>query len=146
MNRIFWVLIIVVAVLFGAAWYSHRLKTHAMNSGEVTVRKQSGDTTRPLPDATAPSTQPDQSATASATGDQPVTQSQPLAVTPPVADSVPRNPPNGMVFAGAGKYQLYRQGDITWRLNTDSGDACILLATDSEWRKSQVYRHGCGAA
>ena len=51
-----------------------------------------------------------------------------------------------MVFAGSGKYQLYRQGDITWRVNTDTGDACILFATDAQWRKPQVYSHGCGPA
>jgi hypothetical protein len=51
-----------------------------------------------------------------------------------------------MVFAGSGKYQLYRQGDITWRVNTQSGDACILFATDAQWRNPQVYSHGCGPA
>jgi hypothetical protein len=48
-----------------------------------------------------------------------------------------------MVFAGTGKYQLYRQGDITWRLNTDTGWACILFATDAQWSKSRVFDQGC---
>jgi outer membrane protein assembly factor BamB len=60
------------------------------------------------------------------------------------ADTVPANPPNGMVFAGGGKYQLYRQGNITWRLNTDTGQTCIIFATDEEWRKPRVYKAGCG--
>jgi hypothetical protein len=51
-----------------------------------------------------------------------------------------------MVFAGKGKFQLYRQGDITWRLNTDNGDACVIFATDNQWHKQSVYQHGCGAA
>ena len=55
------------------------------------------------------------------------------------------NPPNGTVFAGRGKYQLYRQGDLTWRLNTETGQTCIIFATDDEWRKPRVYRAGCGA-
>ena len=51
-----------------------------------------------------------------------------------------------MLFAGTGKYQLYRQGDITWRLDTDTGWACILFATDAQWAKPRVYQHGCGAS
>jgi len=55
------------------------------------------------------------------------------------------NGPNGAtVFNGKGRYQLYRQGKITWRLDTDTGHACILLATEEEWRKPRVYQHGCG--
>ena len=51
----------------------------------------------------------------------------------------------GMVFAGKGRYQLYRQGKITWRLNTDSGEACILFATEEEWHKQRVYENGCNS-
>jgi hypothetical protein len=50
-----------------------------------------------------------------------------------------------MLFTGSGKYQLYRQGDITWRLNTDTGWACVLFATDAQWRKARVYQQGCRA-
>jgi hypothetical protein len=60
------------------------------------------------------------------------------------SDTVPANPPNGMMFSGGGKYQLYRQGNITWRLNTDTGQTCIIFATDDEWRKPRVYKAGCG--
>jgi hypothetical protein len=49
-----------------------------------------------------------------------------------------------MMFSGGGKYQLYRQGNITWRLNTDTGQTCIIFATDDEWRKPRVYKAGCG--
>jgi hypothetical protein len=62
----------------------------------------------------------------------------------PATDSIPANPTNGMVFAGTGRYQLYRQGSITWRLDTDSGHACIIFATDEQWRLQRVYNHGCG--
>ena len=64
-------------------------------------------------------------------------------VTPPAADSVVPNPPNGMTFGGSGHYQLYRQGDLTWRLNTDTGDTCVIFATDEEWHKPKVYKAGC---
>ncbi len=62
---------------------------------------------------------------------------------PPAADSIAPDPPNGMTFGGNGHYQLYRQGDLTWRLNTDTGETCVLFATDEEWRKPKVYRAGC---
>jgi hypothetical protein len=60
-------------------------------------------------------------------------------------DTISPNPPNGMVFAGKGKYQLYRQGNLTWRLNTETGQSCIIFATDEEWKKPKVYRAGCGS-
>ncbi len=62
----------------------------------------------------------------------------------PATDTIPANPPNNMVFSGTGRYQLYRQGSITWRLDTDNGHTCIIFATDEEWRKARVYSHGCG--
>jgi hypothetical protein len=62
----------------------------------------------------------------------------------PAADSLPRQPRNGIVAAGSGKFELYRQGDLTFRLNTETGDACVLLATQAEWSKNIVYSHGCG--
>ena len=64
-------------------------------------------------------------------------------MTPPATDSVAPNPPNGMTFGGSGHYQLYRQGDLTWRLNTDNGDTCVIFATDEEWHKPKVYKAGC---
>jgi hypothetical protein len=62
----------------------------------------------------------------------------------PATDSISPNPPNGMVFSGTGKYQLYRQGNITWRLDTSNGHTCIIFATEEEWKKPQVLRAGCG--
>ena len=64
-------------------------------------------------------------------------------VPPPAADSITPNPPNGETFGGSGHYQLYRQGDLTWRLNTDTGDTCVIFATDEEWHKPKVYKAGC---
>jgi hypothetical protein len=60
-------------------------------------------------------------------------------------DTISPNPPDGMVFSGKGKYQLYRQGNLTWRLNTETGQSCIIFATDEEWKKPKVYRAGCGS-
>jgi cytoskeletal protein RodZ len=68
------------------------------------------------------------------------------AVEVPASDTIPRNPPNGLIFAGLGKYQLYRQGDITWRLDTNTGRSCIIFATDTLWAKVRVWDSGCGAS
>ncbi|WP_035348979.1 hypothetical protein [Edaphobacter aggregans] len=74
-----------------------------------------------------------------------VTQSQQAApATAPGGDTISPNPPNGMAFAGTGRYQVYRQGNITWRLDTETGRSCILFATDEEWKKPRVYKAGCG--
>ncbi len=68
-----------------------------------------------------------------------------MPAQPPARDTVSPNPPNGTIFAGSGRYQLYRQGNITWRLDTETGRSCVLFATDEEWRKPRVYRAGCGS-
>ena len=62
----------------------------------------------------------------------------------PVSDTIKPNPTNGMVFAGTGQYQWYRQGNLTWRVNTSTGSSCIVYATMEEWRKEVVMNHGCG--
>jgi hypothetical protein len=73
-----------------------------------------------------------------------VTQSQQAAPAAPGGDTISPNPPNGMVFAGSGRYQLYRQGNLTWRLDTETGRSCVIFATDEEWKKPRVYKAGCG--
>ena len=62
----------------------------------------------------------------------------------PASDSVPPNPANGARFSGSGAYQWYRQGNLTWRVDTVSGRSCIDYATMEEWRKPIVSSHGCG--
>jgi hypothetical protein len=62
----------------------------------------------------------------------------------PTTDSQSANAPNGMRYAGSGAYQWYRQGNLTWRVNTATGGSCIAFATMDEWRKPIVYSHGCG--
>lgn len=69
--------------------------------------------------------------------------SSPLTV--PASDSLPANAPDGQRFSGSGQYQVYRQGNITWRIDTQTGQSCILFATPEEWRKPLVYSHGCNA-
>ena len=91
-------------------------------------------------DVTKPVTYPSAAEQAARTGDTTTASS---AATMPATDSISPNPPNGEVFAGTGKYQLYRQGNLTWRLNTDTGQTCIIFATDEEWKKPKVRQAGC---
>jgi hypothetical protein len=65
------------------------------------------------------------------------------AATIPAYDSVSANPTNGAAFTGKGKFQVYRQGNLTWRVDTESGHTCILFATMEEWKRPIVYNHGC---
>ena len=64
----------------------------------------------------------------------------------PTTDTIAPNPPNGMIFSGSGHFQLYRQGDLTWRLNTTTGETCIIFATTEEWREPRVRRAACPKA
>ncbi len=66
------------------------------------------------------------------------------AANVPVVDTLSPNAPIGMAFGGKGTYQWYRQGNLTWRLDTVSGRSCIVYATMEEWRKPIVMSHGCG--
>ena len=63
---------------------------------------------------------------------------------PPASDSMPANLPNNVHLGGSGTFQWYRQGNITYRVDTVSGRACVAFATMDEWRKSIVLSHGCG--
>lgn len=173
MKRVLPVLALIVVAGIGILWYSHRTKQRALGNGEVHVRNQGSpapDTSSDPTTAGVSAASPEEMASvasepvhlptkpsaatlrgASATvipataRTLPMTQPQ-GAVAVPASDTIPRNPPSGMIFAGSGKYQLYRQGDITWRLNTDTGQACIIFATDTQWSKPRIYSAGCGAS
>jgi hypothetical protein len=148
MKKIVGLLALIAVLVLAVAWQRHRARMRALNSGEVYVREQPSGPVKPLPApaqspadneiATAATPQPANPAPAA----QPAPEATPAQV--PNSDTIPRNPPNGLAFAGSGKFQLYRQGDITWRLNTQTGEACILFATDAQWRLHRVYQAGCG--
>ena len=143
MKRIFLILALLAAVLLGGSWYVHRARIRALNSGDVFVREQPGDNPAHQPPPASPPGQPAPPNPAGAAS--PGAANPSLLASAPASDTIPRNPPNGMLLAGSGKYQLYRQGDITWRLDTDTGWACVLFATDAQWSKTRVYRQGCRA-
>jgi hypothetical protein len=50
-----------------------------------------------------------------------------------------------MRFAGSGVYQWYRQGGLTFRIDTSTGKSCVLYATKKLWRDPLVHSNGCGS-
>jgi cytoskeletal protein RodZ len=115
----------------------------ASDSDEEKIVYPSSVTVQTTPAAEAsPATSP---ATAISSDAQVTQTGEPAHESNPATDTISANPPNGMKFAGQGKYQVYRQGNITWRLNTETGQTCVLFATDEEWKKPRVYHSGCGS-
>jgi len=146
--------------IFGFTYlgYHHWSKNRAMATGDVFPdprdRSAVPARTQPASPIVYPPAKSSVAALPAAAGQMPLPpQGQRVAPAAPsktaaglAADTISPNPPNGMAFAGPGRFQVYRQGSLTWRLDTDTGQTCILFATNAEWRKPQVYRHGCGAA
>jgi hypothetical protein len=150
--------IVAVLLVVGAAFYlGHNRydKKRSGASGDVFSTDSTGqtkplqeepparknpETAAPIPNDHAEQTAPDQTqpilADRTPTGQGQTPQA-------PATDSISPDPPNGMIFSGSGKFQLYRQGNLTWRLNTETGQNCVLFATDEEWKKPKVYRAGC---
>jgi hypothetical protein len=112
----------------------------------LSARQEAANIANPTASPTAPSAGnpvPSSAATAPAATTYP---SAPAA-TPanlPTMDSQSPNAPNGVRFGGSGNYQWYRQGNLTYRIDTVTGSSCIAYATLEEWRKQIVYSHGCG--
>jgi len=150
MSRFGWILAVVLVVA-GCWWlYQHNANKNALGSGLVISHDASADTgddntAAPRAEPVRPSAQLNPTASAPAPQPAPAATPKPSAALP-VSDTIDRNPPNGTVFAGTGKYTWYRQGNITWRVNTETGKACIDFATMEEWRKRIVYTHGCANA
>jgi len=156
MNRLM-VLVILVCLGFVGFWmYKEHQPGSTLGNGTVTSS-----------DGSAVSTEPTQGTGGGRVSNQPPVSSKTQiaesnnassepAVLPanaptnsamlPTADTVAPNPPNGLAFGGTGHYQWYRQDNLTWRVNTQDGAACIAFATMEEWKKPLVYSHGCGNA
>ena len=147
MQRIFRLLLAAATIVLGALWLVHRQKTHALNSGEVHVRVQPTDKpTTETASVNQPTPPQDEANAPEAPGtSQSRLQLRENVATIPAAETISRNPPNGLVAAGTGRFQLYRQGDLTFRLNTESGESCVLFASEAMWRNPLVYEHGCGS-
>lgn len=153
-KRIVTALVIVGVLLVGYWAYVRYGQGARLRDGEVVVSD-----TGEAPADTAPSASNTTGAVYPAAGSQAEKDGTPSASLPQLTssqaqgsrtrtgtagtDSQAPNAPNGAAFAGSGRYQIYRQGNLTWRVNTDDGTTCILFATDEEWRKPAVYSHGC---
>ena len=131
MRRNLSTLLAVFAVIFALAFLLNRGKVRSAQPAPDVQR--AGQTLPPPSDRV--SSDPDH-APASEIADE---------VEAPATDSIPRNPPSAILFGSGGRFQLYRQGDLTWRLDTQTGRTCILFATDDQWSNLRVYQHGCGA-
>jgi hypothetical protein len=146
MQRIFRLLLVAAAIIIGGFWFVHWQKTRTLNSGDVHVREQPADKAKSETTETASADQPtspqNSSNSAESSGNQ-SRQRPDIVATLPASERITRNPPSGLVAAGTGKFELYRQGDLTFRLNTETGEACVLFATEAQWRKALVYEHGC---
>ncbi|SEG31579.1 hypothetical protein SAMN05421819_2469 [Bryocella elongata] len=154
MNRVV-ILVVVVCLGFVAFW---AIKEHQSGStlGNGTVTSRDGSAVGgEAPQGTGGgrvSNQPPESSkaqVAQSSSSEPVilpATSPTNATLQPAADTVAPNPPNGLAFGGTGRYQWYRQDNLTWRVDTQDGAACIAFATMEEWKKPLVYSHGCGNA
>ncbi len=147
-------LLILIVGVFVYVGYSGYATGRSSARGDVYADGMTGGRTKtdsraePMGSSAAPTNLPAMPTTGAANGgsDGLVAQGGRAAaagMAPPANDSITPNPPNGMTFGGAGHYQLYRQGDLTWRLNTDTGETCVIFATDEEWHKPKVYKAGC---
>jgi hypothetical protein len=147
LRKVIYGLVLAGVIALCYVGYSRWKQGRDMMSGEVKrgpseVPDTSGtDASVPLPEASPKSTVHVGSPPPTGFGAAPAASGPAGA---PAGDSMTPNPPNGMAYAGSGHFQVYRQGNITYRINTDTGQSCVLYATNEEWRKPQVYRHGCG--
>jgi hypothetical protein len=67
-----------------------------------------------------------------------------LSSTVPAYDSMGPNAPEGVRYgSGSGTFGFYRQGNLTYRIDTATGQTCIAFATLDEWRKPIVMKNGC---
>jgi len=42
-----------------------------------------------------------------------------------------------------GRYQIHQNGFRTWRLDTTTGQDCILLTSEADWKKPETAAEGC---
>ena len=44
---------------------------------------------------------------------------------------------------GVGRYQQFSRGFRTWRMDTATGNSCLLLTTDDDWKNPGVEAQDC---
>jgi hypothetical protein len=150
-RRVLYIVLLLVVGLFLFVGYNSYDTKHGAAGGKVNSKDAPTVVVKTEPVVTTSATEPD-------VAPSPSLPAAPAEVTTPATPQTTQNgarqakggggggelkPPSGMMFSGVGRYQLYRQGDITWRLDTETGKTCIVFATDEEWTKPRVYRNGC---
>jgi hypothetical protein len=155
MQKTFRLLLVAAAIILGAIWFSHWSKTRALNSGAVHMGDNAQDAGPNSVASETSLTNPGQaSPPQKASPQQETSPASSAAMIPqhpgpitgqPAANALNPHPPSGFVTPATQKFALYRQGDLTYRLNTQSGQACVLFASEDLWRKPLVYQHGCGS-
>lgn len=154
-KRIVAALIVVAVAVASYFAYQRHVMAQRLRNGDVTsadVQDSDGNDVHATPsrsdtpgtvntEPVATTRRSTETQSASFTQLQNQTAAAPASV--PATDSQAPDAPNGVAFSGSGRFQIYRQGNLTWRVNTDDGSSCILFATNEEWRKPIVYNHGC---
>ena len=163
-NRILGMLLLILVVLAIYLGYKHRQEARQLANGEIRCvgcmspqekahfeklnALEASDSQAKAKADIAPAT--DFPAAPLATTQTSLPDAGPLPIAasgssngPPASDSLSPNPPNGVVLSGKGSYQWYRQGNLTWRLNTKTGASCVAFATLDEWQNPIVAQHGC---
>jgi len=147
MKKIFRLFMVAAVIILGAFWFIHWSNTRALSNSDARATQQPDHKTKAEPSAPVPANQPDASTQPTKPQEAASNTGRPGGSISalPASETITRNSPNGIAVAGSGKFQLYRQGDMTFRMNTETGQACVLFATDAQWRKPLVYDHGCAA-
>jgi hypothetical protein len=42
-----------------------------------------------------------------------------------------------------GRYQIHPEGFRTWRLDTSTGQICLLLTSEEDWKDRKIAAQGC---
>lgn len=58
----------------------------------------------------------------------------------PIADKLRRDAEIGR---GVGRYHIHKDWVRTWRLDTATGQVCLLLASEEDWKKPEVAQQAC---
>jgi|GEM_PF-2040860 len=155
--------VLMIVVIAGAAYFAYEMfrGAHPDDGYTVPMAENEGQSPATAPKATATAVTPTIASTSGSGGtDSQITKptssiptveastaTTPAAPAPatdaPAGDSRPPQPPDGKAYAGTGHLELYRQGNITYQYNTETGDTCVMYASLREWQNPLVVRHSC---
>ncbi len=162
--KVFWTVLILLLVISAGIWGYRQYQVHYEDENGGPVKWLNGkptpaeknafdvkDSGGPDTELTPPAETADQTGLVGSPsgGSAAPAAYSPAAPVPaaqtavPRGDSQPPNAPDGVRFGGSGVYELYRQGNLTYRMDTATGRTCVAFATLEEWRKPLVRKNGC---